>query len=83
MNFKFLTKELKINNGENIEEFVKKYHNDYNFLESNHGYIEWLFPEYTQGFNPQTHPLQLHELEVNCYNQCLNEYFDYFYFKLK
>ena len=68
MNLKFLTKELKINNGENIEEFVKKYQNDYKFLESNHKYIQWLFPIYTQGTNNEIHPLQLHELEVNYKN---------------
>lgn len=34
---------------------------DYEFLEDDHSYVQWLFPIREQGLNPQAQPLMLHE----------------------
>ncbi|KIP09647.1 hypothetical protein PHLGIDRAFT_86230 [Phlebiopsis gigantea 11061_1 CR5-6] len=47
-----------------VDEIHTKWAGDYRTLESNHGFIQWLFPIREQGMNYQSQPLQLHELEA-------------------
>lgn len=67
LNLKFYTKKFQILKGENIDELICNYQNNFEFLQNKTDYIQWLFPIYSQGKNPIAHPLQLHELEVIFY----------------
>lgn len=51
--------------GDFIENILDTWCGNYQLLELNHGYIQWLFPIREQGMNMYAQPLQLHELEVN------------------
>ncbi len=51
-------------NGELIGKILAIWSGNYDLLEIHHGYIQWLFPIRTQCLNYDSHPLQLHELEV-------------------
>lgn len=53
-------------NGDFLERILEEWWGDYRRLELHHGYIQWLFPLREQGLNNQSHPMQLHELEVQC-----------------
>lgn len=65
LNLKFYKNEIKSRpDGDGIENILKEWWGDYRRLELHHGYIQWLFPIREQGLNSQSHPLQLHELEV-------------------
>ncbi|WVQ80367.1 hypothetical protein IAT38_002472 [Cryptococcus sp. DSM 104549] len=46
------------------EDFMRKHAKDYDELELNHGYIQWLFPIREHGVNPQAQPLEVHEIEA-------------------
>ncbi|ORX34688.1 opioid growth factor receptor conserved region-domain-containing protein [Kockovaella imperatae] len=46
------------------EEFMSAFEKDYEELELNHGYIQWLFPIREKGLNYQSRPLQLHEIQM-------------------
>ncbi|KAL0581154.1 hypothetical protein V5O48_000844 [Marasmius crinis-equi] len=46
-----------------IDELHEQWWGDYEVLEYNHGYIQWLFPIREHGMNFQSQPLQPHELE--------------------
>jgi hypothetical protein len=46
-----------------ITELHKKWWGQYNILEDNHGYIQWIFPIREHGMNYHAQPLQLHEIE--------------------
>ncbi|XP_069809951.1 opioid growth factor receptor-like protein 1 [Dendropsophus ebraccatus] len=48
--------------GVTIEEFHETWREDYEELESNHGFIQWLFPLRERGVNPRATPLTLAEL---------------------
>lgn len=50
--------------GDYIENILNKWKGDYNKLEINHGYIQWLFPIYTQGKNNKCPPIV--EKEAAC-----------------
>ncbi|KAF9533237.1 opioid growth factor receptor conserved region-domain-containing protein [Crepidotus variabilis] len=47
-----------------IEEIHAEWFGDYETLEYNHGYIQWLFPIREHGMNFKSQPLQKHELEA-------------------
>jgi hypothetical protein len=64
-NKRFLKGEMKSKpSGDFIGKILANWFGNYDLLESHHGYIQWLFPIRTQGLNYDSHPLQLHELEV-------------------
>ncbi|KIJ53499.1 hypothetical protein M422DRAFT_222162 [Sphaerobolus stellatus SS14] len=46
-----------------IEELHEQWQGDYDTLEFNHGFIQWLFPIQEFGMNYQSQPLQRHEIE--------------------
>jgi hypothetical protein len=48
-------------NKETLDEILKNWHDDFDELEINHSYIQWLFPIHSQGMNYKSHGLQLHE----------------------
>ncbi|GFZ50769.1 hypothetical protein JCM24511_08527 [Saitozyma sp. JCM 24511] len=63
-NLEFYTNEREMQpDGVTLDEFVRRYERDYEELESNHGYIQWLFPIRERGVNPLSQPLQPHEIE--------------------
>jgi len=47
-----------------IEEIHQRWKGDYNELEHNHRFIQWLFPIREHGMNYLAQPLQLHEIEL-------------------
>lgn len=62
LNVKFFSNQMAaVPNKETIKEILAKWKDNYDLLEQNHSYIQWLFPIYSQGMNYQSHPLQLHE----------------------
>ncbi|KAI9635903.1 opioid growth factor receptor conserved domain-containing protein [Dioszegia hungarica] len=50
--------------GLTYDAFMRRYSRDYEELEANHGYIQWLFPIPEQGVNYRAQPLQQHELQA-------------------
>ncbi|KAM5145505.1 uncharacterized protein ACMZJ9_012839 [Mantella aurantiaca] len=50
-------------NGVLIDELLTKWKYDYNRLEMNHSYIQWLFPLCKPGINPKAKPLTQYEIE--------------------
>jgi hypothetical protein len=45
-------------------EFIRDFHDDYQFLEEFHAFIQWLFPLFTKSrFNPDAQPLTQDEVE--------------------
>uniref|UniRef100_A0A8C5PRS8 RNase H type-1 domain-containing protein n=1 Tax=Leptobrachium leishanense TaxID=445787 RepID=A0A8C5PRS8_9ANUR len=50
--------------GEVIEIIFHKWHNDYELLEDNHDYIQWLFPTRSQGRNFYSTPLNPQETRL-------------------
>ena len=72
LNKKFLTNKIEsTSDGIKFEDMIANWYGDYEQLERNHAYIQWLFPIYTQGMNNNIHPLQLHELNV-CVCVCVS-----------
>ncbi|XP_044152808.1 opioid growth factor receptor-like protein 1 [Bufo gargarizans] len=51
-------------NGLYIEELLSEWKEDYNTLERNHSYIQWLFPLREFGMNSYAKPLTLHEIKM-------------------
>lgn len=49
--------------GYHIEDFLNKGKDDYNMLEHNHNYIQWLFPLQEPGVNPHATPLHKKEIQ--------------------
>jgi len=50
---------------DNIDSVHEKYFAQYDFLEKNNNYMEWLFPIYgSAGINPHTKPLSMQEAEL-------------------
>ncbi|KIK95162.1 hypothetical protein PAXRUDRAFT_827279 [Paxillus rubicundulus Ve08.2h10] len=47
-----------------IEEVLSRWYGDYQELESNHGYIQWLFPIQEDGMNCEAYRLLPHEIEA-------------------
>ncbi|KAI0733481.1 opioid growth factor receptor conserved region-domain-containing protein [Irpex lacteus] len=47
-----------------IDEIHEEWQGDYDTLEYNHGFIQWLFPIQEHGVNYQAQPLQPHEIEA-------------------
>ncbi|KAK7056921.1 hypothetical protein VNI00_002639 [Paramarasmius palmivorus] len=63
-NLKFYTNQLRCRpDNLLVEEIHEQWQGDYNTLEYNHGFIQWLFPIREHGMNFQSQPLQPHELE--------------------
>ena len=54
----------KISTGDHIDVIHEKWWGDYQHLEYNHSYIQWLFPIRERGLNMYADELQLHEAEV-------------------
>ncbi|KAG8977029.1 hypothetical protein FRC05_002549 [Tulasnella sp. 425] len=52
-----------------IDEIHEEWVTDYDTLEYNHGYIQWLFPIREHGMNFEAQPLQLHEIRAMKSNQ--------------
>ena len=51
--------------GDYIDVIHEKWWGDYQLLEYNHSYIQWLFPIREQGLNMHAEVLQLHEAKVS------------------
>ena len=65
-NFLFLTNQIKFKpNGETIDVIHKKWFRDYERLENQNAYIEWLFPTRFKDQNDESQALQYQELEVS------------------
>ncbi|XP_068117938.1 opioid growth factor receptor-like protein 1 [Hyperolius riggenbachi] len=63
-NLKFYKNQMPfIPNGELIDDIHNKWKEDYDTLEYNHNYIQWLFPLQEQGVNWSATPLTKQELE--------------------
>ncbi|KAF9267319.1 hypothetical protein L218DRAFT_894462 [Marasmius fiardii PR-910] len=64
-NLKFYTNERRCRpDNLRIDELHEQWWGDYDVLEYNHGFIQWLFPIREHGMNFQSQPLQLHERET-------------------
>jgi len=64
-NFDFYSRKLKGSPLEDVDTVHQKYYAQYEFLEENNLYMEWLFPIYgSAGINPQTKPLSMQEAEL-------------------
>ncbi|KAJ7600846.1 opioid growth factor receptor conserved region-domain-containing protein [Mycena floridula] len=53
-----------------IDELHDRWQGDYERLEYNHGFIQWLFPLQEMGMNYQSQPLQRHELDAMKSDPC-------------
>ncbi|CAJ0932468.1 unnamed protein product, partial [Ranitomeya imitator] len=51
-------------NGVHIDELLSMWKHDYDRLERNHSYIQWLFPLRKPGQNPSAKPLTTNEIQV-------------------
>eukprot|EP00961_Rhodomonas_salina_P082210 1105497-Rhodomonas_salina.1 len=64
-NVKFYRNQIKSEpHGEFIETMHKDWATDYQELERNHSYIQWLFPIHEEGMNSCARVLQRHEAET-------------------
>ncbi len=64
-NYKFYTNQILSHpNGDYIDNIHRNWFGDYQRLEYDDGYIEWLFPLQEKGFNRFVEPLQRHEIEL-------------------
>lgn len=64
-NFDFYSRRIKGKPLDDIDTIHEKYFGQYDFLEENNLYMEWLFPIYgSAGLNPQTKPLSIQEAEL-------------------
>ena len=54
-----------ISTGDFINNIHDEWWGDYNHLEWNHSYIQWLFPIRERGLNMHAQELQLHEAKVS------------------
>ncbi|KAF5914123.1 hypothetical protein HPG69_012486 [Diceros bicornis minor] len=63
-NLKFYQNDIPFKpNGCRIKDILQNWENDYDLLENNHSYIQWLFPLREQGVNRCAEPLTLREIE--------------------
>jgi hypothetical protein len=61
-NFDFYSLKCKGKPLDNVDAIHEKYFAQYDFLEENNNYMEWLFPIYgSAGLNPHTKPLSMQE----------------------
>jgi len=73
-NIRFYSNEIPLKpDGKLLDEIHKKWWGDYELLERNHSYIQWLFPIREEGLNPQAQELQLHEAEAFSKNEILQK----------
>lgn len=64
-NLMFYKNQMKFRpNGLYIEDLLKNWKDQYDILEENHDYIQWLFPLRQQGRNPHVTPLHEDEIEM-------------------
>uniref|UniRef100_F7DIG1 Opioid growth factor receptor (OGFr) conserved domain-containing protein n=1 Tax=Ornithorhynchus anatinus TaxID=9258 RepID=F7DIG1_ORNAN len=64
VNLRFYKNEIPFQpNGLHINEILKNWKNDYDILEDNHSYIQWLFPLREQGVNWYAKPLTAREIQ--------------------
>ncbi|XP_044519811.1 opioid growth factor receptor isoform X2 [Gracilinanus agilis] len=64
LNLQFYKNEITFSpNGHYIEDILKNWRKDYDRLEDNHSYIQWLFPLRERGVNWHAKPLTLREIE--------------------
>lgn len=64
-NYDFYSMRCKGKPLDNIDSVHEKYFAQYDFLEENNNYMEWLFPIYgSAGINPHTKPLSMQEAEL-------------------
>ncbi|XP_043837276.1 opioid growth factor receptor isoform X2 [Dromiciops gliroides] len=64
LNLKFYKNEIAfLPNGYFIEDILKNWKEDYDILEDNHSYIQWLFPLRERGVNWHAKPLTLREIQ--------------------
>ncbi|KAM6163897.1 opioid growth factor receptor [Rhynchocyon petersi] len=64
-NLSFYKNEIRfLPNGCFIEEILQEWREDYELLEDNHSYIQWLFPLREPGVNWHAKPLTLREVEA-------------------
>ncbi|XP_068118792.1 opioid growth factor receptor-like isoform X2 [Hyperolius riggenbachi] len=64
LNFKFYRNEIPFHpNGLYIEDMLETWKNEYDILESNHNYIQWLFPLREPGLNQKAPPLSRNEIK--------------------
>lgn len=64
-NYDFYSMRCKGKPLDNIDSVHEKYFAQYDFLEENNNYMEWLFPIYgSAGINPYTKPLSMPEAEL-------------------
>ncbi|XP_007952900.1 opioid growth factor receptor [Orycteropus afer afer] len=64
-NLSFYKNEIRfLPNGCFIEEILQEWKDDYDLLEDNHSYIQWLFPLREPGVNWHAKPLTLREVEA-------------------
>jgi hypothetical protein len=67
-NLRFYRGEIKCRpNMKTIDEIHASWRGEYQLLELEHGYIQWLFPIREQGLNDEANPLQLHEAQAIAY----------------
>ncbi|GCB79796.1 hypothetical protein scyTo_0019613 [Scyliorhinus torazame] len=65
-NLKFYTREIAMKpDGVYIDEILTKWNGDYDKLEHNHTYIQWLFPLREPGLNWHAEELTTEEIKVN------------------
>ncbi|XP_073463593.1 opioid growth factor receptor-like isoform X1 [Aquarana catesbeiana] len=64
-NLMFYKNQMKFRpNGLYIEDLLKNWKDQYDILEENHDYIQWLFPLRQRGRNPHATPLHEDEIEM-------------------
>jgi len=64
-NYDFYSMRCKGKPLDNIDSVHERYFANYDFLEENNNYMEWLFPIYgSAGINPNTKPLSMQEAEL-------------------
>nr|XP_045742035.1 opioid growth factor receptor-like isoform X4 [Mirounga angustirostris] len=64
-NLSFYRNEIRfLPNGCFIEDILQNWREDYDLLEENHSYIQWLFPLREPGVNWHAKPLTLQEIEL-------------------
>ena len=64
-NYDFYSMKSKGKPLDNIDSVHERYFANYDFLEENNNYMEWLFPIYgSAGINPHTQPLSMQEADL-------------------
>ncbi|ORY34317.1 opioid growth factor receptor conserved region-domain-containing protein [Naematelia encephala] len=72
VNLRFYSNEIRMRPDDmTYEEFMHAYERDWDELESNHGFIQWLFPIRESGVNPLSRPLQVTEAKAMSENSAI------------